>query len=402
MKAIIKPSSAKGILFAPPSKSYAHRIMICAALADGISKISNISESQDLLATADCIQSLGASIEKGESCVNIIGSAQKNHKNLNLPCRESGSTLRFFIPIACALSDFSVFEGSSRLIERGISVYDDIFKACGIKVSKSDSSISLSGRLLPGEYSVLGNVSSQFISGLMFALPLLRGDSKITVIPPIESKPYIDMTLAVLKEFGIIITKYGESSFLIKGNQKYLPKNMTVEGDWSNSAVFFALNALGADISIHGLSADSLQGDKLVTEYIKMLKTESPAIDLSSCPDLAPVLFALAAALGGAEFIGTSRLKIKESDRAEAMKEELLKFGIKTELSENRAVILRGSLKPPEKPICSHNDHRIVMACAMLLTKTGGVIEDCEAVSKSFPDFFDTLASLGVEVSYEA
>jgi 3-phosphoshikimate 1-carboxyvinyltransferase len=176
---------------------------------------------------------------------------------------------------------------------------------------------------------------------------------------------------------------------------------MTVEGDWSNSAVFFALNALGGDIDICGLSKDSLQGDKIITEYIAKLKKENPVIDISACPDLAPVLFALAAASGGAEFTGTARLKIKESDRAEAMSDELLKFGIKTEIYANRVVILKGGLKAPEVPLSSHNDHRIAMACSILLMKTGGVIDGAEAVSKSFPDFFDVLSSLGAEVSYE-
>ena len=401
MKAIIKPSLAKGRVIVPPSKSFAHRIMICAGLADGTGKISNICESQDLLATADCILSLGAQIKKDGRNMQITGAKTQNAKNAVFPCRESGSTLRFFIPIACALFDSSVFEGSERLIERGISVYEDIFKDCGIEISKTQNSISFCGRLPAKEYTVLGNVSSQFISGLLFALPLLCGDSKITVIPPVESNPYIDITLYVLEKFGIEIEKCGENSYYIKGNQKYQPQNMTVEGDWSNSAVFFALNALGGDIDICGLSKDSLQGDKIITEYIAKLKKENPVIDISACPDLAPVLFALAAASGGAEFTGTARLKIKESDRAEAMSDELLKFGIKTEIYANRVVILKGGLKAPEVPLSSHNDHRIAMACSILLMKTGGVIDGAEAVSKSFPDFFDVLSSLGAEVSYE-
>lgn len=401
MRAVIKPSTLKGRIFAPPSKSYAHRIMICAALAKGTSKISNIANSEDLLATGDCIKALGADIKKSENNAFITGIDSKNDSTIILPCRESGSTLRFLIPIACALYDSSVFEGSKRLIERGISIYEDIFRRCGIEISKTDTKISLKGRLLSGEYTVCGNVSSQFISGLLFALPLLDGDSKITVIPPVESKPYIDITLSVLKEFGIKITMEGENSYIVKGNQQYSACNMTVTGDWSNSAVFFALNALGANIDVLGLSKDSLQGDKAITEHIITLKTDNPVIDVSACPDLAPVLFALSSALCGAEFIGTSRLKIKESDRAEAMKEELLKFGIKTEIYDNRVIIRKGSLKPPKEPISSHNDHRIVMACAILLMQTGGVIEGVEAISKSYPDFFEVLSSLGAEVSYE-
>lgn len=401
MKAIIKPSAAKGRITAPPSKSFAHRIMICASLADGTSTISNFSESQDLLATCDCTAVLGASIKKYGNTLQITGAKMQTAKNAVFPCRESGSTLRFFIPIACALYDSSVFEGSKRLVERGISVYEDIFKTCGIEIFKTEKNISFCGRLLPKEYTVLGNVSSQFISGLLFALPLLDGDSKITLIPPVESKPYIDITLCVLENFGIRIEKCDEFSYYVRGNQKYQPKNMDIEGDWSNSAVFFALNALGGDIDVCGLSNDSLQGDKIIIKYISELKKENPVIDISSCPDLAPVLFALASALNGAEFTGTARLKIKESDRAEAMKCELLKFGIETQLFENRAIIRKGSLRTPKTPLSSHNDHRIAMACAILLTQAGGVIDGIESVSKSFPDFFDVLASLGVEVSYE-
>lgn len=401
MKAIIKPSLLNGKVNAPPSKSFAHRIMICASLADGTSTISNFSKSQDLLATADCILASGANLKRDGNTLQITGAKTQSKKNAVFPCRESGSTLRFFIPIACALYDSSVFEGSGRLFRRGISIYEDIFRDCGIEILKKETSISFRGRLPAKEYTVSGNVSSQFITGLLFALPLLRGDSKITVIPPIESKPYIDITLYVLEKFGIKIEKCGENSYFIKGNQKYQPQNMTVEGDWSNSAVFFALNALGGDITVAGLTGDSLQGDKIITEYISELKKENPVIDISSCPDLAPVLFALSAVFGGAEFTGTARLKIKESDRAEAMKCELLKFGIKTEIYNNRVVILKGELEPPKVPLSSHNDHRIAMACALLLTKTGGVIDGIEAVSKSFPDFFDVLISLGAEVSYE-
>ena len=402
MKAIIKPSHLYGTISAPPSKSIAHRAMICAALASGKSVISNLSESQDLLATADCIRALGAEIRKIENASEVTGIRKKNSGIVALSCRESGSTLRFLIPVACALYENSIFEGSTRLIERGIGVYEDIFKNRGIKISKSKDSISFSGQLTSGEYTLPGNVSSQFVSGLMFALPLLCGDSKITVIPPVESKPYIDITLSILHEFGIEIAECGENTYFVRGNQKYTSKNITVEGDWSNSAVFFALNALGAGITVSGLSGSSLQGDRVIGRNIELLKTEKPVIDISACPDLAPVLFALAGAMHGAEFIGTARLKIKESDRSASMRDELLKFGIKAEIDDNRVIILKSDLKPPLDIICSHNDHRIVMACTLLLSKTGGTIDGIEAVSKSFPDFFDVLSSLGLEVSYEA
>ncbi len=399
MRVKFKPSKLNGDFTAPPSKSFAHRAIISAALSGGTSRIFNISKSEDILATLDCISALGASFSEIDGGIEILGIT--NSKNAVFPCRESGSTLRFIFPIALSLCDNSVFTGSKRLIERGIDVYEDIFTKKGIEISKTDTEISAFGRLVAGNYEVLGNISSQYISGLLFALPLLDGDSRVTVIPPFESKPYVDITVSVMEKFGVKTEKEGENCYLIKGNQKYSSCDTEVEGDWSNSAVFFALNALGSDISISGLDDNSLQGDKIITEYIKEIDKSEPKIDLSLCPDLAPVLFALSAAKGGGEFSGTKRLKIKESDRAAAMKAELLKFGIKTEIFDNRVRIFEGKLKVPDTVISSHNDHRIVMAMSLLLTQTGGEIDGAEAVSKSFPDFFKVLKSLGAEVSYE-
>lgn len=399
MKVKISPSKLNGEFYAPPSKSFAHRIIICAALSGGKCNIYNIHKSEDILATISCVSALGANIAETENGITVCGAGCE--KESVFPCRESGSTLRFIFPIALALRKNAVFTGSRRLLERGIGIYEDIFKEKGIWVSKTDTEIFANGRLSAGNYEVLGNVSSQYISGLLFALPLLDGDSHITVIPPFESRPYVDITISVLDKFGISIRKDGENGYFIKGNQKYSPCDMLVEGDWSNSAVFFALNSLGSEIKISGLNPTSLQGDRIVTDLINQLDCECPKIDLSACPDLAPVLFALAAAKNGAEFVGTRRLKIKESDRAEAMKEELSKLGIKAEVFENSVKIEKGALVTPKVPISSHNDHRIVMAMTLLLTLTGGTICGAEAISKSFPNFFEIIQSLGVEVSYE-
>ena len=399
MRVRISPSHLGGNFVAPPSKSFAHRYLICAALSDGKSRIYNLSKSQDILATIDCILAFGASVTENSEFTGIVGNGAKKTDFALFPCRESGSTLRFFFPIALAMCKKSTFTGTSRLLERGIGLYDDIFK--NIEVTKNDTSIEAIGKLTSGEYTLRGNVSSQYITGLLLSLPLLDGDSKITVIPPFESKPYVDITILVMEKFGVKIEKCDENCYLIKGNQKYIATDSTIEGDWSNSAVFFALNALGSDIKVLGLNNESLQGDKIITNFIKQLESENPKIDISDSPDLAPVLFALAGAKNGAEFTGTARLSIKESDRAKAMQEELLKFGIKTEIFENSVKVFKGNLKAPSIPIVSHNDHRIVMATAMLLTIVGGEILGAEAVSKSFPDFFDILKSLGTEVSYE-
>ncbi|MBR4721150.1 MAG: 3-phosphoshikimate 1-carboxyvinyltransferase [Clostridia bacterium] len=399
MRVNFEPSHLKGNFSAPPSKSFAHRSIICAALSNGESHIYNLSKSEDISATLDCVSALDVSVKEKSEFTEILGSGAKKISSALFPCRESGSTLRFFFPIALNLCEKSVFTGASRLLERGIGIYEDIFK--NIRITKNDNSIEAIGNLTSGEYTVPGNVSSQYITGLLLSLPILDGDSKITVIPPFESRPYVDITISVMQKFGVKIEKCGENCYFIKGNQKYIATDLAIEGDWSNSAAFFALNALGSDIVISGLNPESLQGDRVITDFINELERETPEIDISDSPDLAPVLFALAGAKNGAEFTGTARLKIKESDRAQAMQEELLKFGIKTEIFDNSVKVFKGELKKPSVPIFSHNDHRIVMATSILLTVTGGCISDAEAVSKSFPDFFDMLKALGAEVSYE-
>ena len=280
-------------------------------------------------------------------------------------------------------------------MQRGTEVYEEVFKGIDVTFEKDESSVRVSGELKPNVYSLPGNVSSQYISGLLFALPLLNGDSILNITTPLESAPYIDITIECLKRFGVEIVK-GESSFYVKGNQKYKPSCERAEGDYSNSAFLDGFNLLGGDVSVLGLNDSSLQGDKIYLEYYKMLESGvAPTIDLSNCPDLAPVLFALASFKRGATFVGTKRLKIKESDRAEAMKSELAKFGVDVQISENSVVVGCG-LKPPIAEIFGHNDHRIVMATSLLLSLFGGVIDGCEAVSKSYPNFFSDIAKLGI------
>lgn len=400
MNVTIKPSVAKGNITAPPSKSVAHRMLICSALANEESVISGISESEDILATIDCLKSLGADITVRENTAYVKGIPNYVSESTNFYCRESGSTLRFLIPLSLLYCKKSVFYGSNRLLSRGIGIYKDIFTDKKIQISEFSDRIEAKGTLSGGNYYVPGNVSSQFISGLLFALPLLNGESKITVIPPIESKPYIDLTVDILQKFGVKLYCRG-NDFFIKP-QKYMGQNLSVEGDWSNSAFYFALNSLGSFVNVSGLNKKSLQGDKIVLDYIKKLETENSTIDLSACPDLAPVLFALSAAKNGALFTGTKRLKIKESDRGSAMKTELLKFGVKAETGDNFVKIPKGTLTPPSQTLDSHNDHRIVMALTLLACITGGTIAGFEAINKSYPDFFDIITSLGLEAKYDA
>lgn len=378
----IKPSHLKGTVTAPPSKSYAHRLLICAALSGGSSVVHGISKSDDILATLDCIDALGT---------------QDTLNNAVFPCRESGSTLRFFIPIALAFGGTAEFRGTQRLMERGISIYETLFAGRGISISRSADAIKVSGRLKPGEFTLDGNVSSQFVTGLLFALPLLEGDSIIHVLPPVESRKYIDITIDALRSFGVEIKETEPDIFFVRGGQIYETRDVEVEGDWSNAAALYAFNALGCELEIGGLSSDSIQGDRVCLDILDRLSCPGAVIDLSDCPDLGPVMFAVAAAEYGADFTGTRRLRIKESDRAQAMADELIKFGITAEIGENSVRILPGKLLPPTQKLSGHNDHRIIMAMTILASLVGGEIEGTEAIKKSYPDFFEVLCRAGLE-----
>lgn len=396
MKAVISPGRACGRAKAPPSKSFAHRMMICAALAGGTSVIDGVAESEDMLATLECIGAMGAECSLGGQRLTVKGIGGKFVGSPEFPCRESGSTLRFLLPVALTAGCGGTFGGAERLMERGIGVYEALFAEKGIKINKSKQ-ITVSGALTPGEYALPGNVSSQFVSGLLFALPLLCGDSTVRVLPPVESRPYIDITAAVEDIFGVKIAESEPNIFTVKGGQHFSAANAAVEGDWSNAAFLLALNHLGGSVEVTGLNAASLQGDRVCAELLDRLEYSGAEIDVSACPDLAPILFAVAAAKHGAHFTGTARLKIKESDRAAVMAQELAKFGISSEINENDAYI-SGGLTAPTAELCGHNDHRIVMALSVLATVTGGVIDGAEAVRKSYPDFFETLTALGTEV----
>ena len=399
MKVRIGRGTAKGTVSAPPSKSMAHRLLICAGLSDGECIVHGISDSEDMLATMDCLRTLGVQFEKEEDTVRVSGIDIRKAAALEkLNCRESGSTLRFFVPIALLTGKETVLAGSRRLMERPLSVYEELFSQRGITLQKTEREIRTRGSLRYGSFEMDGNVSSQFVTGLLLALPLLKGDSRIVLRPPVESRSYIDVTLSALRMFGVEAGWQEENVLYIKGNQRYHAEEVFVEGDYSNAAFFEALNLLGGQVKIENLREDSLQGDRVYEELLEALKRPDAELDLSDCPDLGPVLFAAAAAGCGGKFTGTRRLKIKESNRGEAMAEELRKFGVTAEVLENEVIVGRQGLREPKEVLNGHNDHRIVMSEAVLLTQTGGVIDGAEAVSKSFPDFFEKLASLGIEV----
>ncbi len=401
MKVIIRPSDINGRITAPPSKSMAHRLLISAALSEGISVISNVAESQDILATISCLKSLGAEINEIESgdwdykTLRVRGTDPAKSRGASLDCNESGSTLRFLIPIAALSENEMKMSGSRTLMGRPLSVYEDIFKKQGLMLDKNDTELRVKGRLRSGEFVVPANISSQFISGLLFALPLCETDSVIRLDGKVESKPYIDMTMQALECYGVKSGWSDDHTIIVPGSQSYKASDMRVEGDWSNAAY---LMALGADVD--GLDEKSLQGDKVCTELFRTLDKGCAELDISDCPDLGPALMAYAAMNHGCKLTGTARLRIKESDRGSAMKEELSKFGVDVEIFENSIKVGCG-LTEPSEALYGHNDHRIVMALAALCTKTGGAIEGAEAVAKSFPDYFDKISEIGAIIKKE-
>ena len=398
MIATIEKGTAYGRVESPPSKSVSHRYLICGALSFG-SVIENVAFSEDIKATLNCLSALGAQIEIDGSTVKTGGiSPDKAVKCAELFCNESGSTLRFLIPLCLLFEQKITLKGTQRLMSRSLAVYKEMCLSQGIEFTEDKESVTVCGRLTPGKYSVRGDVSSQFISGLMFALPLLPDDSIIDITGAIESGSYLGMTVKALADFGIRISRTDERTIFIKGNQTYKPRTLRVEGDYSNAAFFEAFNSVGGNVAVAGLKKDTCQGDAVYRRLFGKLVRGCPEIDISDCPDLAPVLMAVAAANNGVRLIGTHRLKIKESDRGRAMAEELAKFGCSTEVWDNEITVHPRMLKTPELPLSAHNDHRIVMALSLLCSITGGSIYGAEAVNKSFPDYFRRLASLGIKV----
>ena len=393
MRAKINKSIAIGEIKAPPSKSYAHRYLISGALSRN-SKISNVSFSNDIKATLSCLRSLGFIYIVDNDTVKFLGYEPKNDV---LDCLESGSTLRFFIPLVLALNKEGKLTGTEKLFSRGLDTYLDIFDKQNISYSLDKNSISVKGELKPGRFDIKVDKSSQYISGLLFALPLLNGDSEIHLLGKIESKNYIDITIEVLRNFGIDI-KINNDVIYIKGNQNYIHKNITIEGDYSNSAFLEALNYLGGNVKINGLNPKSLQGDKAYLEYYPILKESHPVIDLSNSIDLGPILFTMSAIFNGAIFKNIERLRIKESDRVKDLLDVLELYGTKYSLKDNEVEIFKSELHEINNVPLLPNDHRIVMAISILLTKLGGEISGVEAINKSYPNFYSDLKKLNVEV----
>ncbi len=416
MNVTVYPSKLAGSFTAPPSKSAAHRIVLAAALAHGRSVIENVQLSSDITATVNACIALGCDITtepSGRYNTIYIDGGLKPAMETDIDCAESGSALRFLIPIACTKEGKRTFTGSARLPYRPIDEYIRIFDSQGIKYKRPEGKnlpLTVEGKLASGEYTIGGGVSSQYITGLLFALPLLDGDSKITVTGSLESKGYVDMTLDTLRTFGVDIGVSG-SSYIIKGGRQYKPQNMSVEGDYSQAAFIIAGAAINGDVEIGGLSPASLQPDRAMIDImlrmgadikqdgnaLRVRKSQLHGIDVdvSQCPDLVPPIAAAAAAAQGATRIfNASRLRVKESDRLHAIAVNLKNIGIASEEYPDSLVIHGGD--PRGGDIDSFSDHRIPMAFSIAALGSKAInITGAECVSKSWPSFFEDIKTLG-------
>lgn len=407
------PCVLSGGIGAISSKSDAHRQLICAALANEPTEIKCNVMSRDIAATVNCLKAMGTDIQVVDDIIRV--SPCIFNKSAELDCGESGSTLRFLMPLASALGMDVTIAGQGRLPERPISPLKEEMEKKGV-VFHTDSHfpLHLTGRLQSGEYEIPGNISSQFVTGLLFALPILEGDSKIVLIPPVESRSYINITLSVLKNFGISVQEK-ENTYYIKGNQKYIsPKKITVDGDWSNSAFFLCAGALSDEgVTLCDLDTDSPQGDRKILEVLKNMGAEvricgteitvkrdellGITLDAGDIPDLVPVISVVASAcLGKTVITNAGRLRIKESDRISSVVNMLNSVGVDASETEDGMVIC-GRDMPRGGVVEGCNDHRIVMSAAILSSICSGDVKitDYEAVEKSYPHFFNDFNSLG-------
>lgn len=429
------PGQSAGTIHVPPSKSLAHRAIICAALSSGTSTISNLDYSDDIVATISCMRTLGASIteihtnELGRKTIQVVGITDIHDiPSCELNCQESGSTLRFLIPITAISGSDITFIGENRLLHRPQSVYKELFKQHKLTFFHSTKRIKVQGPLGAGTFSVNGDVSSQFISGLLFTLPLCKDDSSLTVTLPFESKSYVDLTLEMLRTFGIsifpseIMDDTGNCvgwHYHIPGNQKYVAANHKVEGDYSQLAFFAVLGAINHDVTCTGVSSASLQGDRAVIAFLEQCgavvtasddsysirpgELVSARIDVNDCPDLGPILMVLGMyAKEEICLVNTSRLRMKESDRIEAMVDGLRKLGVHVSVRENELNITPRykDMMHDHVVVSGYKDHRIVMSFAIAATMYHCpiTITDANAISKSYPKFWSDLQSLGIKV----
>lgn len=410
MKVRVSPSQCSGKVVIPPSKSMAHRAIICASLAQGKSTITNVTYSQDIKTTIEGMRLLGAKIEMKEDSVIVEGITDFSLQQEEVFCCESGSTLRFFIPIFSLCNTTVRFTGQGRLMQRPQKVYEDLFHEQGLSFEQDENGITIQESLKPGDYTLKGDISSQFISGLLFTLPLMKEDSILHILPPFESRSYVDLTLQMLETYGIHVTMQDDHTICIPGNQSYQPHDYAIEGDYSQLAFFAVLAAIQHDLTITGVNLSSRQGDRQIIDILRSFGvkveevergyhiyqgiTHTAEIDLANCPDLGPILTVLAMySPGNTRIYNAGRLRIKESDRIEAMETELRKFGVDIHSTEDEIFITGADSYTCKEELFGHNDHRIVMALSVALTCSNkdGFITDAQAINKSYPAFFEDL-----------
>lgn len=419
-KIIIKNKKLSGEISPPPSKSILHRYIISAALAEGISTVKNINFSEDILATIEAMKKIGAEIKIEENSLIIKGIDNFNkrenffnYQNNNIiDCNESGSTLRFLIPLFLVKENKIEFTGKSSLFKRPLSTYFEIFEKNNIKYNfKNQNSLVLEGKLKNNIYEVDGNISSQFITGLLFSLPLLEENSKIKIRGRLESKFYVDLTLDCLEKFGIKIEiqKRGDNDFefIIKGKQKFISRDVEVESDFSQAAFYLVANSIGSNIEIKNMNYESKQGDKKIIDFLNQIdrfdeENKTLYLDAKDYPDIVPIL-SLKCAISNkrVEIINVERLRIKESDRLKSTVQELSKLGFDL-LEKESSILINSKSKTKLKNIenielSSHNDHRIAMLIGVASTvyKNNIILDDAVCVKKSYPDFWEDFSSLG-------
>ncbi len=441
----VHQSKAKGQVRVPTSKSIAHRALICAALCPvgERSVLSGVPYNEDIDATLDCLSSLGVNMEispdpddTSSRRVTVDGRGGNwtdgQDERGVLKCRESGSTLRFLLPLCLLSGEGRTLTGSQRLLQRPLDDYRPLFAEREWVQGEQSLQIGKGSILKQQAYRLAGNTSSQFVTGLLFVLPLLERDSTIELGKPPESRSYIDMTLAVMARFGVFAEWTDDRTLFVKGGQAYRSTDLTVDGDASGASFFFALGALGGDVRVLNAGGNIVQGDSVCLQLLqRMMQAEEglAVISLADCPDLGPILFTVAAATEGAVFTHTARLRLKESDRVAAMVSELKKFGANIVTSDDFALVnsetraalpseltalgdgsgcggwvavlpCKEGLHAPDQMLDGHNDHRVVMSLSVLCSVIGdGRIGDACAVRKSFPRFFDCMRALGVKVT---
>lgn len=404
-KITIVPKKLQGSVYVPSSKSIAHRVIISSALADGISKVENVYFSDDIYATINAVRAIGATVECFENYLVIKGIkfGTKKLSNISINCNESASTLRFMMPLAGVFADKVMLKTKNNLVNRPLDIYFNIFEEQKIKYYYDEHrNLNIEDSLRSGKFELAGNISSQFASGLLFTLPLLDGDSEIIITSKLQSKPYIDLTLDVLKDYGIIIENHEYEKFIIKGNQRYKPKDYVLEGDFSQSSFFEIANYLGSKVIINNINPNSKQGDKCIYPIIEKIKSkENIVISGENCPDIIPIV-ALACCFRSNNTVikNLERLRIKESDRLSATYETLKELGANIEIVNNNELHIFCKYNLDfygDITLDSYGDHRIAMMIAIAGTKCRHPInlKNYSCVSKSYPTFFKDFKNLG-------